>query len=162
MVRFIHRTNYWGTTITGQNRDSEVDLDLIWVQAVSRRHRPKGCCQGFGKRSVRITMDDLETAHGGDWNLFYVSGKEGRNSNHYFHKLVLIPKGTRSFGVKTCTQKHGWTYEGEWSPSSENAASSLDVLLKEYKTGIYGDYGVSHIHIGIHMESCYVGYGNSF
>jgi len=155
-MRLIHRTNYWGTTLTCNNRDDEVDMEAIWVQAV------KSCCRGFGTRSVRITMDDLREANSGLWNLFYVSGMEGRNSDRYFHKLVLIPKGTPKFGIHTCVRQHKWIHKGEWdaSKSDKQASQEFRDLIHEYTK--HEGYVVSHIHIGIRMDSCPAGKGNSY
>jgi hypothetical protein len=158
VMHLIHRTNYWGSTITWSDRDVEVDgMDAIWVQVVDEHWR--SCCRGFGKRSVRVDMEDLTNHHSGRWNLFYVSGTEGRNSDHYFHKLVLIPQGTRGFGKTGCA-KRGWTFVGKWTADAQSSAANLSNLLRAYKSE--SGFEVCHVHLGLHMPSYWAGKGNSY
>mmetsp|Transcript_29522 Transcript_29522/g.48716 ORF Transcript_29522/g.48716 Transcript_29522/m.48716 type:complete len:159 (+) Transcript_29522:96-572(+) len=158
-MRLIHRTNYWGDTISWSNRDAEVDMDAIWVQ-VARRRKDRSCCPGFGKRLVRVTIDKLTSSHNGWWDLFSVSGTEGRNSDHYFKKLVLIPQGTKTFDEERCIKVHGWELEGRWDASIQSAEEDLQDLLEEHLT--QDGYTKTHAHVGIYMESCFAGKGNSY
>jgi hypothetical protein len=151
-MRLYHRTNYWGTTIESSNRDNAVDIDAIWVQAVSR---PFPCCRGFGKRNTRVTTDDLQSEHDGMWNLFYVSGTEGRNPNHYFEKLVLIPRGERGYGKDRCRREFGWIFKGQWHCSE--GESGLNELLGEFKKK--DGYRFVHVHVGIRLDSFEAGKG---
>ena len=54
-MRLYHRTNYWGVTINANDRDREVDMEAIWVQAVKR----SPCCRGLGVRNVVVDLHDL-------------------------------------------------------------------------------------------------------
>lgn len=104
-------------------------------------------------------MDELIKCHDGYWNLYYVSGTEGRNSDHFFKKLLLIPRGAKGYGKERCKKVHGWSYEAQWDSSSESAEVDLQDLLETWQT--HDGYEVCHVHVGIHMESCCVGKGYS-
>ena len=161
-MKLIHRTNYWGHELdsSGGRRDNEVDMmDAIWVQVVKRGP----CCPNFGERNVRITTDHLRTHHDGLWNLFFVSGTEGRDSDHYFSKFVLIPHGKRGFGKDRCKKQHGWTFKGSWNSSSTNDDddSNLKLLLENAAAHKNSEgYKRHHIHVGISLDTCHVGKGN--
>lgn len=156
-MHLLHRTNYWGTTIDWTDRDDEVDMHAIWVQAMTRRRA--SCCPGFGKRRVGIKISDLIECHSGLWNLYFVSETEGRNSDHFFTKLVLLPQGTKGFGKEHCRKVLGWKYKNQWDVTAESAMGNLKTLLEDYHTK--DGYERCHVHIGIHMESCDVGRGHS-
>ena len=130
-------------------------MEAIWVQAVWGT-RP--CCRGFGKRNVRVTIEDIQEAHTGTWNLFYVSGTEGRNSDHYFEKLVLIPRGERGFGKERCRRDFGWSFVGQWQ--CHEGEQGLSDLLESYKEN--DGYRFVHIHLGIRMDEMDAGKGTSY
>jgi hypothetical protein len=158
-MRLIHRTNYWGQTLNSSDRDREVDMDAIWVQVVKFR----ACCPNFGDRNVRLNIEDLQTAHDGLWNLFFVSGTEGRDRDHFFSKLVMIPHGKRGYGKDRVRREHGWTFHGSWNSNGDEAKSELTKLINGATKGGDGDRRRRHhIHLGIHMDSCQAGKGNSW
>ena len=66
-MRLVHRTNYWGKEIIPCNskQDSEINMNLIWVQAIEDGERI--CCRGFGERSVSVDEQHFYQWDNGEW-----------------------------------------------------------------------------------------------
>jgi len=163
----IHRTNYQGGVILaskakGHDRDKDIGgLEVIWTQfSTSRRYAT--CCFGFGTRRVDVRRDHLLSQHDGEWNLYLASEHEGKSAEHYFYKFVLIPRGTRNFGKKTCTHDQGWQWIGAVVASDANVLRDLADLLQPYYNGDKmthnsEDIEKHHVHVGIKMEKLVTG-----
>jgi hypothetical protein len=149
-MSLIHRTHYWGQVITAGNNDPDVDFDAIWTQFCFRKG---GCCRGFGVRMVPIEDNDLVKAHNGDWNLYLVEKRYGRNEEHYFYKFAMIPGGVDGYGKKTCINKHRWEFVG--TVDAYGPIQDLRDHLTPYHTGDMNDDSnvrMNHVHIGIMMD----------
>ena len=89
---FIHRTPYLGRYIK-PSYDPMTGQEVVWMQCGYSR---QGCCKNYGPRSVPLEDRDFaqwETDNGIEgWRLYETDyGRPGRNPNHFFHNLVLIP-----------------------------------------------------------------------
>lgn len=102
---------------------------------------------------VPVENDALVGAYDGEWNLYLVEHRYGRNEEHYFYKFALIPHGTRGFGKKTCLEKLGWSFVG--SVNANEALQDLREHLTPYHTGDKNaddNVRMNHVHIGIMMD----------
>ena len=148
-MKLIHRTNYWGNYIDSSygDRDDEVDFDAIWAQAVGDYDGP--CCpRGFGRRSVEVVNSDFMEEHNSWWSVFLVSSQRGGSSCHYFYKFAVIPQGIPHYGKKSCIQRRGWTYKGEFYAG--DALEDLENILEYYLE--LDDDDINHVHVAIYME----------
>jgi len=158
-MRLLHRTDWWGDTINWRQVPAdEVDIKVIWTHALMKQRSPS-CCPKFGERRVGVTLEDFTLCHDGRWSLYFVSGTEGENEDHFFQKLLLIPVGTPGYGKANC-KTLGWTLVGFWNASNDTKSlSKLHDLLKPYETE--DDHERCHLHIGIHMEELAAGEGHN-
>jgi len=148
-IRLVHRTNYWGNNpIFAENSDAEVDTACIWVQMT----RGKSCCPGFGNREMDVYPDDLLNQCEDDWNLWLVSEGQGNKTNHYFYKLVLIPKRTPGLGNKSCLS-YGWLAVGAVDFNLDNAYEHLADMIRPYLQSAPEPQVKKHVHIAIIMDS---------
>eukprot|EP00961_Rhodomonas_salina_P186008 2511380-Rhodomonas_salina.1 len=93
--------------------------------------RGKSCCPGFGNREMDVYPDDLLSQCEDDWNLWLVSEGQGNKTNHYFYKLVLIPKRTPGLGNKSCLS-YGWLAVGAVDFNLDNAYEHLADMIRPY------------------------------
>ena len=147
-MRLLHLTNYWGTMIDTAicDPDSELGFHALWVQALEDGQEP--CCRGHGRRAVEVSESDLEGFHRGRWNLWKVSGTRGRNEDHYFYKMALVPQGLYGKGKKTLLRK-GWKLIDE-GIDSWYMLRHLEQVLDDYWEDGSDDF--NHVHIGIDLS----------
>jgi len=145
-MKLVHRTNYWGREIIPCNsrQDSEIDMDLIWVQALEEDDEPP-CCRGFGERSVTVDEQDFYHWDDDDWMLWLVSETRGRSESHYFYKFLLLPKGCRGKGKKSLLRR-GFTHVADLD------SRYLIHRLKSALDGYWQDNSddINHVHIGVY------------
>ena len=147
-MKLVHRTNYWGREIIPNNsrQDFEIDMALIWVQALEEVYEPP-CCRGFGERSVLVVRQDFYSWHKGDWVLWKVSSTRGLNESHYFYKFLLVPKGCYGKGRKSLLRR-GFTHVADL-----NFAHSLHQLKSALRTYWQDDSDdLNHVHIGVYTK----------
>ena len=145
-MRLVHRTNFWGRRIdpNDSRQDNEINMDLIWVQALEDDDDPP-CCHGFGKRTVDISRNRIFVDWDrGDWILWKVSAVPGRDQSHWFFKFLLIPKGCYGKGKKTL-QRRGYAQIAVLNP--RDMLKKLAKALQPYWQGDTGAF--NHVHIGI-------------
>ena len=150
-----HRTNYWGSCITGTDRDKEVSASttddssslqsIVWTQVCDRY---SGCCPGFGERGIQLRNRDFLQDHA--YHVYKVSETQGRKKAHYFYKFIVIPEGTEGCGEQACFDR-GWEYIGDIE--GESARSGLKQLLWSYKDeDHHGSHEFVHLHVGLVMD----------
>ena len=107
-MEIVHRTHCNDDRIDFRMDDS-IGEDCIWFQAVSASNWPlDGCCKIFGPRAIHLRRGDFERWDQDGWRLWLVEDRQGRNPEHYFFKLALVPHGKRNYGLKSC-KRNGWT-----------------------------------------------------
>lgn len=156
---FIHRTPYLGRYIK-PSYDPMTGQEVVWMQCGSSR---QGCCKNYGPRSVPLEDRDFaqwETDNGIEgWRLYETDyGRPGRNPNHFFHNLVLIPycywNGYDDYGC----EENGWDLISEYEISEDYppgvGAEAFDWLQDSVE--IFAEYVqdtscylVNHIHMAI-------------
>ena len=156
-LTFIHRTPYLGKGNIEPRLDPKVGQEVVWIQCGTRR---QGCCKNYGPRSVPLQESDFAQWEIDDgfegWRLYEMDGKRGRNPNHYFHNLVLVPycdfNGYDDFG---CDER-GWDFLSEYdscgdSGDGEEAFDWLQSSVEAFAEDVQDntDYAVNHIHMAI-------------
>ena len=150
---FIHRTPYLGKGNIEPRLDPKVGQEVVWIQCGTRR---QGCCKNYGPRSVLLEEIDFARWEYNDgiegWRLYEMNGRRGRNPQHYFHNLVLIPYGDfNGYDDYGCDER-GWDLISEYDEEEEAEAfdwlqSSIEGFAENVEDT--SDYLVDHIHMAI-------------
>ena len=160
-LTFIHRTPYLGKGNIEPRLDPKIGQEVVWIQCGTHRH---GCCKNYGPRSVPLEVSDFAKweIHDGfeGWRLYEMNGKRGRNPNHYFHNLVLVPYGDfNGYDDYGCDER-GWDllseYDGSFGSGEEGEAfdwihGSIEAFAEDVQDT--SDYAVNHIHMAIVLPS---------
>lgn len=163
-MKWIHRTNYWGSPIDAQH-DPDVDFKAIWVQAMvkdSSEEEQHCCCPGFGQRRVTVDLENLLLfQHDGKFSLYHIRSTNGRNPDHCFHDFALIQSGTPGLGKRKCKQK-GWHHRGDFNVRAKATWRRLENSFQNYIESIKGENTkTEHIHIAIRVDQIHAPKGNS-